>query len=669
MLAYLNPFTGAVEQWTAALLLDCPVGGLSTIDLDGCPQVIEQLISRRAEFHAHNAQFERHIWNEVCVNRLGWPEIPLDLWHCTAAKAAYANQPRALANVAKRLDLPSDKVKSGRGKLLIARLSKPKKVSKKTPENAPHVTVDGKPCYWSQDPNDHNEFQEYNRQDVIAEMAVDERLPPWPEAERKVWLLDRTINERGIPVDVALCKAAMRIHAEAIARADKAITELTDGKVTRCTQTQRLLEWINARINFGSTLREADVSAWLAKEGVPDDVRAALTLRSVSASNAVRKYKAALAFVDTDNRVREQTRYYGAATGRWSGAGVQPHNFARSKSPDPFFFDVIKTGNYDTCAIFADCVPKVKNVIGLLKESVRGIVTAPPGRLFVVSDFAGIESRVLHWLAGNERMLGLFREGQDVYIDSACDIFGIKPEQIANWTGKKWKIKEGEECMGFSCSSMRQLGKCATLGLGYGMGPEKFQATVKLMEGLDLDTRFVEQIVETWRLSNPEVTRLWKALQKACVFVIKNKKPVKVGRLQIRWDRLGYLVIRLPSGRELFYYGAKLVSNGGFGDEINYLDGSKKSEDNPFVKTYGGKLCENIIQAASRDLLVHSMQLIDADNLDLILHVHDESVVECDEVGADKVKAIVHNHMQTIPAWADGLPLAAETHITKRYTK
>jgi DNA polymerase len=313
------------------------------------------------------------------------------------------------------------------------------------------------------------------------------------------------------------------------------------------------------------------------------------------------------------------------------------------------------------CISIAD-KPGAEGIFDMLKGCARGIIKAPEGRTLVISDFAGIEARVLHWLCDNERVLDLFRNKQDAYIEAACKIYDVSHEEIATFEGGKWVIKKAHK-------DKRQVGKVAELGLGYGMGGDKFQGTAKSMAGIDLDADFAQEVVTKWRDMNPEVTRLWSQLNRAALHVAKTKRTVRLGKLILGWDTKKFLWIQLPSGRKLYYYNARITKNEDWGTpELTYLDG-EKSKGTFRTKTYGGKLCENAVQAISRDLLVYCMQIIDDAGMDIILHVHDESVTEVDESTAEESKAFIHKAMTTLPPWAAGLPFDAETHISKRYRK
>jgi len=657
-----------------------------------CPDDLVALIEDpEVEFHAHNAGFEIAIWDAICVGRWGWPAIPLDRWHCTAAKGAAANQPRALDKIANRLGLRERKDKDG--KELIKAMSIPVKAQKTAKrvkkdkdgervkdENGRLVYVpnklsvayqeglgteffdgkqEGASYFFNNDPELWQRFLAYNLQDIVAEEAVDGSLPSMSELERRVWLLDQQINRRGIPVDVDLCRGALAVYENEVQEFHRRMADLTGGTVTKCSQRQRIVEWLNERVNFGESLAKPIVEEWLDKPNIPEEVREVLQLRQDAGGTAVSKYKAALQYIQEDGRCRDQLLYCGATTtGRWSGKGIQPHNFKRVKTPDETIIDAIKTGSRELVAFCADTTGTT--VLALLQRSLRGLICFPAGHKAIVSDFAGIESRVLNWLCQNEVKLELFRKEQDAYIHTALDVYDCKYEDIATWTGKKWKIKKEHE-------DKRQIGKACELGLGYGMGAATFQVNAA-RAGSILSASFAEEVVHKWRSANSEIPAFWNRIESAVRYVIKDKyKRATVGPLKVYWDPRHYLCIELPSGRLLRYFKARIDLKDG---KVYYLDGGKmgKRENAYAIDTYGGKLTENIVQAISRDLLVHSMLLIDAAGLEIVFHVHDEVVVEVDENDTEAL-GIVHKAMETIPRWAAGLPLNAETQEVRRYTK
>jgi len=680
-------------------------------DPPACPAKLVGLIENPGvEFHAHNAAFEIAIWNYICVQRWGWPEIALDRWHCTAAKAAAANLPRALDDVTTLLGVVDKKDKTG--KALIKQLSKPVKAQKtvsrirkdkngksiKGPDgrvirdvnkfSQAYAEEKGWPLFegdhpdslyfFNEDPQLMAAFARYNLQDIKAEMAAHAAIPAPHELEQPLWILDREINQRGIPVDLDLCRGAVAVYNDALGRANAEVEILTDGAVERLTMRDRMLAWITEQgVNWGETLREEDVTLGLKMMDLPDKVRRVLELRQLAGGSAVKKYKATLDAAQMDGRVRDQLLYYGATTtGRWAGRGIQPHNFKRAKTLHEDFIETIKLGDVEQVQALAElCGMTVQQI---LNGCLRGIVQAPPGRLLLFSDFAGIESRVLNWLTGNEKKLQLFREGQDAYIHTALDVYDVVNEAaIANWSEEKgkWIIKPEHK-------EKRQIGKACELGLGYNMGWPKFQEGAA-RAGSKLSDEFACEVVNKWRAANPQIPRFWQEIQEACWTVVAKRRPnraIRLGPLKVFLDSKNYLCIELPSGRRLRYYQPQITQDKrplqeGENPEYSrvklfYRDGGKKGHGaNKFkIDTYGGKLTENIVQAISRDLLVHSMMIIRAARIPIVFHVHDEVVCEISEHDT-KSFGIVHQAMETVPTWAQGLPLEAETQTSRRFTK
>jgi DNA polymerase len=254
-------------------------------------------------------------------------------------------------------------------------LSIPQKVTKKALKAG---TIDGKATwkdgekeyYWEDDTEEYKRFRKYNRQDVVAENMADRKLPDWPEAEQRVWQLDRLINERGMPFDRKLCEGAIKVYADALDHVNSEIERITDGAVKKGTQVKALSEWINKRVNFGSSLSAPIVDEWLDlhenDESVAEVVQV-LRLRRQAGSTSVSKYQKALEVADDDDRMRECLLYYGAATGRWAGRGIQPHNFIRDKSGSEAMHEAITTGSYELCLCMA------KEGEGALGPKAKGI--------------------------------------------------------------------------------------------------------------------------------------------------------------------------------------------------------------------------------------------------------------------------------------------------------
>ena len=513
---------------------------------DSCPDWLRDLINDpQVVFHGWNCGFEIAIYNLICRDRWGWPDIALRRWRDTAAKAAHANQPRALGNACKRLGVSERK--DATGKELIKRLCMPQKTVKakkytntktnkergivgdirhdsvsyleehgiavfehKFPSKAKGA-VDGfitADAYWNDDAGLMKRFEKYNRQDVYAERDVCRALPEFPDSEQAVWLLDQEVNTRGIPIDRELCLAVQKIYAVETdicntLLADECRDSENDGPkavVERHTQGDRIKAWINKRVDFAlpaniaatynidhvdedgnikSSLRKEVVEEWIKKPWGVDDtpqveidrVKRALDLIQIAGGSGVKKYWAAMDFIQDDDFARGMLLYYGAATGRWSGKGVQPHNFVRDgwieaanstgshRIAEDMFFDVIKSGDHAYVRQVAELFGYTVN--GLLRKQVRGLIKAPEGYQLIVSDFAGIEARVLQWMAGNTVMCERFADPTyDNYVDTAAGIFDIAYDMMME--------PDPDEPGGMRCKKgfkdKRQVGKIACFG-------------------------------------------------------------------------------------------------------------------------------------------------------------------------------------------------------------
>ena len=303
-------------------------------------------------------------------------------------------------------------------------------------------------------------------------------------------------------------------------------------------------------------------------------------------------------------------------------------------------------------------------------------------------DFAGIESRVNAWLFGEEWKLQAFRDydagtGPDLYCVTYGRAFRVDPRTI----GKK--------------DPRRQLGKVQDLAFGYGGGvaalitwadlysidlnemasavrqvlaPDVVESALWMLQnfgdqGLSRDTFIAcDGVKQLWRHGHPQIVGGWKTLNEAAALAVAN--PGKVyglpsKKIQFRvTDR--WLQIRLPSGRRLSYFQPE-VKGEGRSVEISYLGVDTDTRRWMRTKTYGGKICENIVQAISRDLLVHALFNLESAGVKTLGTVHDEVISEIDEASPpfDECKEI----MCRLPGWAAGLPVAAEGFRAHRYRK
>jgi DNA polymerase len=278
----------------------------------------------------------------------------------------------------------------------------------------------------------------------------------------------------------------------------------------------------------------------------------------------------------------------------------------------------------------------------------RAFIKAPEGKHFVVADLAGIEARVLPWLAGDEKTLDIFRNGEDIYKFAAAQIYKKEYEDITK--------KE------------RFVGKVATLSLGYGGGILAFLSMAKTYNA-EMDEGFAEIIKTQWRRANSKIVRLWRTVEKAAVYAVKHPNQTITtagGRLKFIHDG-DDLKITLPSSRAMHYPKFSYTYDRYKGNILTHMGSTAAGWGE--LRTWGSKLVENITQAVARDVLAHSMPEIDKAGFEIVFHVHDEIVAEVDD-GDEKltsdylVELMTDGHL-----WTKGLPLDAEGETMKRYRK
>jgi len=584
------------------------------------PKDLFELIEEADTVHAHNMAFESWIWREVAVKRLGWPKLPLEKLRCTAAKAAYNNRPRSLENAALALKVVDEDKKSAIGKMLIQKLCK--------------LQRNGK---FNEDPELLQQLFDYCAQDVVAEIAVDERLVDMPDREQKLWELDRVINERGVPIDLKLCKNAYSMSERIAIDANAEIEVLTDGQVTSTSQVAKLLLWVQSRgANIGD-LRADTVKSVIKSPNVTREVKRALELRQIGSPASVKKFKTAIEVTSKDGKAREQLLFYGAGTGRWAGRGIQLQNLFRSVAQQEVI-DTVLSGDLELLNILG-------NPMNLLQTSSRAMIEAPEGYVLSISDLSAIEARVLLWASRSRRGVEMFRkfdlkEGPEPYVVMAGKIYSEPPENIPK--GPK-----------------RQVGKVAILGLGYGMGAVKFQNAALTMGGVALEMPMCEKVVGIYRKSHPEVVQFWSDLGRGFAMATSGAKGFKVGPVTFS-NVNGSVGMMLPAGRQLFYHEPKMRRNG----NIEFTD-----QRGARIQTWGGLLAENAVQAMSRDIVADALVRCEDAGLNPILHVHDEIVNLTRVEDAKRDAAKLHEILSMPPSWAPSCPIAAETHTSKRLTK
>ena len=493
-----------------------------------------------------------------------------------------------------------------------------------------------------QAPEKWEAFKEYNRQDVRTEQEIYRYLTRFPglsEREWEYWRLDQVINGTGIRIDRELVEAAIV--------ANSAFTEIVREEIVRLTGVEnpnslpQLKRWIEDQTGepVGS-LNKEELGDALKSEFLPADVRRVLELRQLSSKTSVSKYDAMLSYACSDDRVRGLLQFYGAnRTGRWAGRGVQVQNLKRTlKKGIETAREAVRKGVAD---LLYDDLPEV------LSRLIRSALVAREGYLLAVSDFSAIEARVIAWLAGEEWVLDVFRTHGKIYEATAANMFGVPIEMVTKG------------------SALRDKGKVSTLALGYQGGAGALVKMGALRAGLN--EAELPALVRSWRAANPHIVKFWHDIEQAAKHVILHKTQHLLRRpycsLRLAYDR-GYLFIELPSGRRLAYYGAT-VENG----KLSYwgIDQTRKTWAK--TDTYGGSLTENITQAVARDCLAAAMLEMHREGLSILMHIHDELVVEVAAGRAAETLERMNEIMKIAPAWAEGLPLKGDGYVSPYYKK
>jgi DNA polymerase len=406
----------------------------------------------------------------------------------------------------------------------------------------------------------------------------------------------------------------------------------------------QLKAWIGDNLGeVPSSLSKAAVEELLDREDLPPKVRAALELRQKLGKTSVSKYKAMLDCVCPDGRIRGLLQFYGASrTGRWAGRLVQMQNLPRNYIEElDYARDLVKTGRVDELSLVFGNVPDT------LSQLIRTALIPAEGHRFVVADFSAIEARVIAWLAGEQWRMRAFADGEDIYCASASRIYGVPV------------VKHGEN------GHLRQKGKIAELACGYGGSV----GAMKAMGGANLTDEELKQIVDDWRKASPNIPRLWYRLENAAMDAIRTGAPVMANGLVFRYEGtpegLRFLTIQLPSGRKLFYCNPFFGTNR-FGNESLHYWGANTGNWCE-LETYGGKITENVVQAIARDCLAAAMKNIEAAGYQIVMHIHDEVILDAPADRAD-LDTVCKLMCQPIP-WAEGLMLNADGFVGDYYKK
>lgn len=619
-------------------------GDVNIIDLASDQQIPDNILKAMQDAsalkHAYNAAFE---W--YCLSKyLKLDPIPwLSQWRCTMLHGLYCGYTAGLAATGDALGLSQEKRKLATGKALIRTFCTTHTPTARNPTN--RVLPHHEPEKWQL-------FKEYCVQDVVTEMEIERRLSafPVPEQVQREWELDQRINAAGVQLDMDLIDGALHIAESVTANLMQEARTLTGLK--NPNSVGQLKDWVESQTGLSvKSLDKETVKELLTKPELPPKVRRVLEIRQELGKSSVKKYDAMVEGVCRDGRVRGLLQFYGAnRTGRWAGRLVQVQNLPRNYIQElDLARQLIKAQDTEMIALTFGNVPDT------LSQLIRTAFIPAEGHKFVVADFSAIEARVIAWLAGETWRQEVFRTHGKIYEASAAAMFGVPIE----------KIKKGNPEY-----ALRQKGKIAELALGYGGGASAMINMGALKMGLPENE--LQDIVDRWRASNPNIKRLWTKFNQAAIQTVKNFTPVGVNGCIFRREGdfatgQDFLTVQLPSGRKLFYVHPYIGKNRFDGDSVHYFGVGKDNKKLIDLETYGGKLTENIVQAIARDCLAVTLQRLEDAGYQTVMHIHDEAVIDCPAERAD-LDAACELMRRPIP-WAPGLILNAAGFVGDYYKK
>jgi DNA polymerase len=592
--------------------------------------------NHKGRIAAHNAAFERLIfWYVLQI------DYDLEQFYCTATQARANCAPGSLEDVGRFAG--AGMRKDHRGSQLIRLLCIPR--------------ADGT---FNEDTARMAEMVDYCEQDVRAMRAVAATQRPLSPDELEDYYVNERINDRGVLLDKPLALAAVRYADAELAEIQQIVREITGGVVSS-VRSPKMRGWVLDRVGPEAlklaTVYKDDVAKLsidktvrgnllaLAKENpneVPAEVAEVIQCADDLWASSVAKFQRAASLADEeDSRVRGAFVFAGgSATGRASSFGLQVHNFPRKCAADPALIRQAMVRGHQIVPLHG---PRVTDV---LKSMLRPALTAAPGKQLVVADWASIEARVTPWASktnSGAAKLAIFAAGGDVYVANAAATFLVPESKVTKDQRQIGKIQE------LSCGFAGGIGAFAAMGRAYGLALPESEA---------------QRMVKAWRRANPWSVTYWSALEEAYNRAMRNPgTEVAAGRVTYLYDRQ-HLWYVLPSGRVLCYPFARFEDG-----EITYAKAAWKpavdAKEWPRARLWKGLACENITQAIANDILRYALRQLEP--LGVVLHVHDEIVIETDdpEVVAARMKQV----MATPPLWAAGLPLAAEVSVMERYGK
>jgi DNA polymerase len=518
-------------------------------------------------------------------------------------------------------------------------------------------------------PDEWNKFEHYGILDTRILRDVYYKLPPLTPSER--WAFEWTFkrNLRGIRIDMALVYEMDSIVQENLPGLEREFFNITGTTMNSHVRCKAFFKTYYPMIE--DMQKDTVRDMLLMTHYVPPEVKRALEIKSLAGSTSITKIKTAIA-QQYNGRIYEVLAYSYAQTLRWAGRGIQIQNFARvdDKKADNVKFDMnIK----DLAGVVRGLRPGLKDPIGFVKNLLRRVWIPVEGNAFYSGDFSKVEPCTLFWL------LDMGEIPDKWYEEMAAEIYNLNVTDIS---------KDSDE---------RQIGKTAQLSCGYGAGWKSFKLKTFKDTGILLTDEMAKMVVNAYRRKYPSVPAFWRDLQNSFRKAIMGEGSILCGgKIHIMpmpspWEGVQ---IRLPSGGYLYYHGAQanmesryVRTISGVDEELTFSQWEKLSRDLQahYVETkreiltylsdqgsgrvgrdyiYGGLLCENVVSATSREVMVPAMWRLENAGFDVLGSVHDELWGETASGRCQEFEAL----MCANPSWCD-MKIKAEAKEGVRYLK
>lgn len=696
---------------------DTPVRIIRREDIFKHNELIDVIREPDVLIAAHNAGFEFVIWNNVLCRNKAYNPLKIPQMRDTAAKSLACGLPISLGDVANvlRLDFKKDAI----GYQTMMKLCKP-------------VTDNRSKWFggYNEDPELYEILYKYCARDVEVEREIDHKLPELSPEELEIYQETFRINTEGVCVDTQLIKAAIALNKEMAETANKKIFAITGGFVSSYTKPAKIVEFLQSKGEAIDELHADDLDSAIERVK-SEDSKEVLRIRKRMARASVKKFNAFDRMTDTDGRIRDLMIYHHSETGRFGARGAQILNLAKGEvdDMDSQCQDIIDLDVASLDFLYGDA----NHAVG---DCVRGAVIPSPGKKLFVEDYASIEARVLFWLADEEKGLQQFRNKADLYVDMARVIFdnnnltkSDNPKE--RFLGKQvvlgcgysmgWKtfkktckdqhgldltnlaieyvgdyypdfVKDSANWFKFQKENKESAQSYESWALEF-VDKDKFFSTLNYFgidplseidpEKIDLGDYFAKKVIKSYRSTYTKVTQFWYDCEKAAKAAIVTKSTQRVGRVHFGY-RPGVLMIKLPSGRVLYYWDptikykevsekqkAKLIEDGDEWklekEQIHYYHVDSTTKRWTQTTIYGGKIVDHITQGTARDIMCNGVRNVKKDGtFELLFTPHDELVTEAPEDTDSKKLGYL---MRLLPLWGVGIPLESEGWEGYRYRK